>query len=125
VFISVSGDPEPTGAVGSSTEPYYSRDLFSQPTGLSAEGFGTSGRNRFRRPAVWNLDLSLFKAFAIGRLRPELRIEAFNLFNHPNWGAPVTTFTANNFLQFTPSSVENGTNSPGARRVQLGVRVPF
>ena len=125
VFINVSGDPEPTGAVGSSTEPYYSRDLFSQPTGLGAEGFGTSGRNHFRRPGVWNLDLSLFKAFAIGRLRPELRLEAFNVFNHPNWGAPVTTFTANNFLQFTPSSVENGTNSPGARRVQLGVRVPF
>jgi hypothetical protein len=52
-------------------------------------------------------------------------VDIANVFNHPNWGAPVTTFTANNFLQFTPGSAENGTNSPGARRVQLGLRLEF
>jgi hypothetical protein len=125
VRINVSGDIEPTGAVGSSTEPYYALSLFSDPTGLGVEGFGNSGRNAFRRPPVWNLDLSLFKSFQIGRVRPELRIEAANVFNHANWGAPVTGFTANNFMRFTPSSVENGTNSPGARRVQLALRFQF
>jgi hypothetical protein len=128
IFINVSGDPTPIGAVGSSTATYYDKSLFSQPTGTSVDGFGTSGRNRFRRPNVWNVDLSLFKAFQLGRVRPEIRIEAMNVFNHPNWGAPVTTFTANNFLQFTPSSYDGGggsTNTPGPRRVQLGLRLQF
>ena len=125
IRINVTGDPEPTGSVGSATEAYYPLNIFSQPSGLSAEGFGTSGRNRFRRPPVQNLDLSLFKSFAIGRVRPELRVEASNLLNHPNWGAPVTTFTANNFMLFTPGSAENATNSPGARRVQLALRLQF
>lgn len=127
IFINVNGDPEPIGKVGSSTEPYYDKSLFSQPQGTTGkEGFGTSKRNQFRRPPVWNLDLSLFKQFRIGEhIQPEFRLEAVNVFNHTNWGAPVTGFTANNFLQFTPSSTENGTNSPGARRIQLGFRVVF
>ena len=99
--------------------------IFSQPTGVGVEGFGNSGRNLFRRPPVQNLDLSLFKSFPIGRVRPELRIEASNILNHPNWGAPVTGITANNFMLFTPGSVENGTNTPGARRIQLALRVQF
>ena len=87
IYINFAGDsPEPIGAVGSSTETYYDKSLFSQPTGADYNGFGTSRRNQFRRPNVWNVDLSLFKAFQVGRVRPEIRIEAANVFNHPNWG---------------------------------------
>jgi hypothetical protein len=127
ILINFSGDPKPVGKVGSSTtETYYDKSLFSQPTGAGKEGFGTSLRSQFRRPRVWNTDLSLFKQFRVKeRFQPEFRIEAVNVFNHTNWGAPVTTFTANNFLQFTPGSSENGTNSPGARRLQLGFRIAF
>ena len=128
VRINVSEDPKPTGSVGSGTEPYYPVEIFSQPTGLGREGFGNSGRNRFRRPPVWNADFSLFKYFTVGRVRPELRIEAVNLFNHPNWGAPVTSFTSNNFMRFTPGSSFSGGGSdpvPGPRRVQVGLRVQF
>jgi hypothetical protein len=125
IFINVNGDPEPAGSVGSSSEPHYPVNAFSQPSGVGVEGFGNSGRNRFRRPPVWNLDMSLFKSFQIGRVRPEFRIEAVNVLNHTNWGAPVTTFTANNFMRFTPGSAESGTNTPGARRVQLALRLPF
>jgi Carboxypeptidase regulatory-like domain/TonB dependent receptor len=125
IFINVSGDPEPVGKVGSS-ETYYDKSLFSQPTGIGKEGFGNSGRNRFRRPSVWNFDLSLFKQFSIGeRVKPEIRIEAANVFNNTNWGAPATGFNNPNFLQFVPSNAENATNTPGARRIQLGLRVTF
>jgi hypothetical protein len=128
VTINVSEDPKPSGSVGSSTDPYYPLNIFSQPTGTGVDGFGTSGRNLFRRPPAWNADFSVFKAFPIGRVRPELRIEVANVFNHPNWGAPVTTFTANNFMRFTPSSYDDGTgstNTPGPRRIQLGLRFQF
>jgi len=45
-----------------------------------------------------------------------------------NWGTPVIRFTANNFMQFTPDSADNGTGitgTPGARSVRIGVRVQF
>jgi hypothetical protein len=120
VLIDVSGDPKPIGNVGSSTETYYDKTLFSQPTGLGKEGFGNSGRNRFRSPPTWNLDLSLFKQFRAGeRFKPEFRIEAGNVFNHTNWSGPDTGFTSINFLMFTPSSASSG------RRVQLGLRLSF
>jgi hypothetical protein len=128
IFIDVNGNASPTGSVGSSSEQYIPVSVFSQPVGASVAGFGNSGRNAFRRPSVWNADLSLFKAFPIGRLRPEFRVEVANIFNHPNWGAPDTTFTSNTFMRFTPSSYDGGTgstNTPGPRRVQLGLRVQF
>lgn len=127
VFINFNGDPKPIGKVGSSTtETYYDKSLFAQPTGTTKDGFGTSLRNQFRRPRVWNADLSLFKQFRVKeRFQPEFRLEMVNVFNHTNWGAPVTTFTAANFLQFTPGSAESGTNSPGARRIQMGLRIQF
>ncbi len=88
ILINYAGDKaEPVGSVGSGTETYYDKSLFSQPTGTDYAGFGNTGRTFFRRPNVWNVDLSLFKAFQIGRVRPEIRIEAANVFNHPNWGA--------------------------------------
>jgi len=128
IFIDVAGDPETTGNVGNG-ETWYDKSQFSQPTGTGKAGFGNSGRNAFRRPPVWNLDLSVFKAFPIGRVRPELRIEVANLFNHVSWGTPILTYTANNFMQFTPAST-NQTSTvsgdlPGARRVQIGLRVAF
>ena len=125
IRVNISEDPKPTGSVGSATEPYYPVSIFSQPSGVDVAGFGNSGRNAFRRPPVRNLDLSLFKSFPIGRVRPELRIEASNVLNHPNWGAPVTGITANNFMLFTPANAESSTNSPGARRVQVALRVQF
>lgn len=128
VLIDVKGDPSPSGKVGSgSTTPWYDPSLFNgRLESVDKAGFGNSARNQFRRPRVWNLDLSLFKRFRIGeRVQPEFRLEAANIFNHTNWGAPVTGFTSPNFLQFTPGSAESGTNTPGARRIQIGVRVQF
>ena len=68
ILINYSGDGSATGEVGSSTEPYWNKADFSQPTGLDKAGFGNTGRTAFRRPAVWNVDLGIFKAFPIGRL---------------------------------------------------------
>jgi hypothetical protein len=55
-----------------------------------------------------------------------------NVFNHPNWSNPVATYTANNFLQFTPQNADSGsgtasgtTNTPGPRLVQIGLRIQF
>jgi len=129
VYINVQGDPQPLGTV-SLNQKWYDTTLFSQPPATTdLAGWGNSLRNQFRRPPVWNLDLSLFKGFQVGRARPELRIEMSNILNHVNWGSPVTGFTANNFMQFTPgSTTQTSTVSgdiPGPRTIRIGVRVAF
>jgi hypothetical protein len=125
VLINYTGEIAPVGSAGSSTEPYYPVANFSQPSGVALEGFGNTGRSSFRRPPVWNVDFSLFKAFQVGRVRPEFRIESQNVLNHPNWGAPVTGITSLNFMKFTPGQAESGTNSPGARAIRIGLRFQF
>ncbi|MEO5820006.1 MAG: TonB-dependent receptor, partial [Vicinamibacteraceae bacterium] len=129
ILINYNGDSAPTGEAGAAGVPWYPVANFSQPTGANVGGFGNTGRNFFRRPGIWNVDLSVFKTFQVGRWRPEFRLEMANAFNHTTWGAPVTSFTANNFMQFVPqSTVIDGTNqqnTPGPRRIQIGLRTQF
>jgi hypothetical protein len=136
VVINVNGDPKPTGSAGSSTEPWYDKSLFSQPTGANAAGFGNSARNQFRTPPVWNVDLGLFRSFPVGRFRPEIRIEAQNVFNHTNWGRPDLTFTNNTFMTFRPADAHGSTSSSNGlgtlwgagtteRQVRIGLRLEF
>ena len=130
VLIDVSGDPSPSGTAGSNSEPWYDKSLFSQPTGVNyTTAFGTSARNQFRRPSVWNVDFGVFRAFPVGRLRPELRVSVTNLFNHTSWGTPVTGFTDPRFMLFNPSAAHefNTTTGTGTveRQVQIGLRLEF
>ncbi len=128
-LINVSGDPSPSGSAGSNSEPWYDVAAFSQPTGTGIDGFGTSKRNQFRSPSVWNVDLGIFRSFPVGRLRPELRIQATNVFNHTNWGRPVRTFTDPRFMTFIPSAAhEVGTifgTGTVERQIQIGLRLEF
>jgi hypothetical protein len=136
VVINVNGDPKPTGSAGSATDPWYDKSVFSQPTGANAAGFGNSARNQFRTPPVWNVDLGLFRSFPVGRFRPEIRIEAQNVFNHTNWGRPDTTFTNNTFMTFRPADAHGSTSSSNGlgqiwgagtteRQVRIGLRLEF
>jgi hypothetical protein len=130
ILINVNGDPKPTGTSGSATEPWYDKANYSQPTGLGRDGFGTSRRNQFRTPPVWNVDLGLFRSFPMGRFRPELRIEAQNVFNHTNWGRPDITFTSPTFMTFTPAAAHQQVTAITAtgtreRTIQVGLRLEF
>jgi hypothetical protein len=54
--------------------------------------FGTSGRNSLRGPAFAEFDLSLEKGFQLSEsARITFGAEAYNLFNHPNFGVPSNT----------------------------------
>ncbi len=131
IQINYSGEPQVVGEAGNFTQPYYDKSKFSQPSGLGIDGFGTTQRNAFRRPPAWNVDLSMFKAFPIGNFRPEFRMDFTNIFNHVNWGAPNTTYTAPNFLLYAPANAsgvpysDTSSNTPGPRRIQLGFRFQF
>jgi hypothetical protein len=129
VLINVQGDPKPTGTAGSADVPWYDKSLFSQPTSLGKDGFGTSRRNQFRTPSIWNVDMGLFRSFPMGRFRPEIRIEAQNVFNHTNWGRPNTTFTSPLFLTFQPGAAHQFSTIWGTgtteRVVRVGLRLEF
>jgi hypothetical protein len=106
-------------------------DAFASPTGLT---LGNTGRNFLRNPGHWNIDMAVFKHFAIKeRAAFEFRAEAFNIFNHTEWGplggdqggaagsagfsSSTGSFGASNFLQ------TGTTYSP--RILQLGLKFIF
>ena len=72
---------------------------FSVPaTGQS----GNFGRNQLRGFGGWQFDSALRRRFKLTeRLSLQFRAEAFNLFNHPNFGTIQTSLTATNFGQAT------------------------
>jgi Carboxypeptidase regulatory-like domain/TonB dependent receptor len=60
---------------------------FSEPI---AGGFGTSGRNTFRGPGFFNVDLSLVKRFVIAEHKSlTFRAEAYNLLNNVDFASPA------------------------------------
>ncbi|HYX71626.1 MAG TPA: Plug domain-containing protein [Nitrososphaera sp.] len=58
---------------------------------LAPDGFnGAVGRNTFRAPSMFTVDLALTRDFSFGNYgRFQFRTEIFNLFNRANYGIPV------------------------------------
>ena len=89
--------------------------------------FGDMGRNTFTGPKQSNLDMSLIKYTRIGRTNLELRCEAFDLLNHPQFQAPNTTIgnaavgTIGAMLQ-NPSCALCGTTE---RNIQFAAKLTF
>ncbi len=82
--------------------------------------FGNLSRNALRGIPAYNVDAQVSRIFPIHeRLNLLLRLEAFNMINHPNFGTPTTNFnTTTTFGQI--SSITNA-----ARVFQGGVKVSF
>jgi hypothetical protein len=110
--------------------------LFAVPTtifGLPTTRFGTMKRNSLLGPGFENVDLSLIKTTKITeRLSNELRVEFFNIFNHPNLGQPNTSGSVNSVLSpgQTNFGVISNTRFPtgdsgSARQIQFAVKFKF
>ena len=81
--------------------------------------YGNAGRNLLYGPHSFTTDLSLFKNFQIReRLRFELRFEAFNVTNSPEFSNPASTFGTATFGNITSTSTDN-------REIQLGGKLVF
>jgi hypothetical protein len=96
---------------------YFNTAAFAEnPTGT----FGNLGRNTLIGPGSINVDMSFFKSIPIserlGRL--QLRFEAFNILNRPNFSNPGTTLSS-------PSSFGLITAAGPGRIIQLGVKYIF
>jgi hypothetical protein len=113
-----SRDPAQWFAV---TNPDGSR-IFTQPP---AGTFNTSQhvRGLIYQPGFANWNMGLFKRFPVNeRLGFQFRAEAFNVFNHPNWGG-----SSGGGVDFNPTSATFGkvTNKGSERNMQLSLRFYF
>ena len=81
---------------------YLNKAAFSQ----NAPGtYGNLARNAFRGPNYYDVDASLNRAFPIyERLALNIRLEAFNVFNHPNFSTFTTGLNSGTFGNATAAS---------------------
>ncbi len=78
---------------------------------------GTSGRNAYFYPGMWNLDASFVKGFAITeKVRLQFRGDFFNSLNHTNLTGISGSLTASTFGKLTSAT---------SRSVQIGGRLEF
>ena len=96
------------------------------PPVIGADGigtaFGNSGTGIVDGPGQANLDLSISKAIALAwpseKSTIQLRAEFFNVFNHPQFANPDTSFSSPTFGVITCTSVN-------PRVGQLALRLSF
>ena len=100
---------------GEEMQRWFNTSAFALP---ALGTVGTSGVNIVRGPAASNLDLAMFKNFAIKeRFRFQFRAEFFNALNHTVLGNPNTALTNANFGRIL---------STGTPRVgELGLKFSF
>jgi hypothetical protein len=97
------------------------------PNGEPTGTYGNAGRNIARGPGAWNLDASLIKLTRFGRFEHELRLEAFNAFNHPQFADPGTTYGTAAFGVISAMMPNPACNICGTseRQVQLSMKLKW
>jgi hypothetical protein len=107
---------------------YINHNCFVAPS--PATRLGDAGRNVAIGPGLVNLDSSLFKNNHITRISEtfniQLRLEVFNVVNHPNFGPPTGLTSTQLFTQALAPIPTAGTltlTSTSSRQIQLAVKV--
>jgi hypothetical protein len=94
--------------------------LFVNPPGTGIR-YGTLGRNLFRGPWFNGLDGSLMKNFKLREsVKLQVRFEALNLDNHPNFDGIDTNLNSGSF-----GKAQILVGAAPSRRLQMGARITF
>lgn len=121
-FNFVGAGYERPNLVGNPKPQHRTPSQWINPSAFAAPAqytFGNTPRNSLRAESYKNFDASLFREFPLMEsIRLQLRMDAFNAFNHPVWGVPNYCQNCANFGVVT-STVNN------ARQVQLSGKVVF
>jgi hypothetical protein len=89
--------------------------------------YGDAGRNLVRARDLWQADLAMVKNVPLKeRLRLELRVEAFNVFNRAQFGSPQANLsTPLSFGVITTLANQGATGSGTPRQFQFALRLSF
>jgi hypothetical protein len=105
---------------------WFNTSCFVQVPDTTAT-FGNTGRNSLRGPGQFNIDASLIKRTKIGAIDSELRVEAFNILNHPQFGQPNGVIGSSTAGQITTMLASSSCAFCGTteRQVQLAMKLRF
>ncbi len=99
---------------------YFDPALRARFGGPVAGEFGSTGRNFFNGPGLFNIDLGILKRTRIRENHfLEYRAEFTNLTNTPSFGFPTATITSTTFGRIRDSVVS------GSRKIQMGLKYSF
>jgi Carboxypeptidase regulatory-like domain/TonB dependent receptor/TonB-dependent Receptor Plug Domain len=102
-------DPSPTR--------WFNTAAFSITLPPGVYSYGNLGRNTLRADGTQNLDLGIFRNFALReKLGLQFRGEIFNVLNHPNFGLPIHDASSSTFGQVTQTST-------ASRQIQFGLKL--
>ncbi len=118
---------------GRAINPNAFAQVPSDPNTGNATRQGTASRNFVRGFGAWQMDLAVRREFPIYEdLRLQFRAEAFNIFNHPNFGLVDPSLGSLTFGQATGTLATSlgGILSPlyqtgGSRSMQFALKLVF
>jgi Carboxypeptidase regulatory-like domain/TonB dependent receptor len=89
--------------------------------------FGNAGRNLLRGPDQWQLDTALVKTVPLTEsLHLSFRAEAFNVFNHSQYGLPNANYSnLASFGQITSEANASGIGTGTPREFEFALRLQF
>ena len=133
--VALTGEPNQRPVVVAGVDPYLDNPTWvANAAGFNTQlqwinmaafanaplgGRGNTNRGYLYGPGFWNTDLAFSRLVNLeqGR-RVELRVEAFNLFNHVNWANPNVTVGSN-----TAGRITNTSGDP--RIMQFALKFEF
>jgi hypothetical protein len=114
------------GSITSKLDGYFNTACFTTPPVIGADGIGTafgdSGTGIVNGPGQFNIDAAIMRSLRLSWPKEgsqlQIRAEAFNALNHPQFSNPNTTFGSSSFGIITSTSVN-------PRVGQLALRMIF
>lgn len=130
--LNLTGNPYP----GSQGVALYGKRTGPSFTAFSLAPFDTAptvGRNKFRGPNFTNIDGVFQKDTSFERFHVLLRVESYNVLNHPQFALPGNAFTSHDptdpnlggSFGISQSTVGRSDGTTSARQIQAAMKVVF
>ena len=104
-------------------KPWFDTSAFRAVT---ERRFGTAGFNSMRGPGYANLDMSVFRQFALGHTRTlQFRMEIFNVTNTPHFANPTANASNPASFGIISSTANSGREGIDERLFRVGLRLGF
>jgi hypothetical protein len=111
--------------ISGAVDRWFDPNAYKMPI---AGPFGNVSQGSLRGPGLFDVDTSLFKKIKVSeRWNVQLRAEAFNILNRPNFAYPNQIVFQGNSASyaFSPSAGTITSSATSTRQLQLALKLPF